>query len=325
MKVTILGTGAYGLALASIAHKNKCTVTLWTPYKHEIENMIKTRENKLKLPGYIIPEDICITNNIKMSIDNSDLIIIATPTEAIKDIAKKLKPIIKSNQLICIASKGIEETTCKFAFDILEKALHTNNISIISGGAFAIDIIKEVPIGLSVAIKDYSNKEIIEKVLKNSFIKLRFNNDIIGTEICGAVKNIVAIAAGIIEGLNLPESSKAMFITEALNDIKNLISLLDGNKNTIMSFAGFGDILLSCTCRKSRNYSFGVMIGQKLDKKSINDYINSTTIEGLYTLKSIYKLLKNKNIKLPIIDLIYAIIYKNKSPEELLKFIIIKE
>ena len=168
-------------------------------------------------------------------------------------------------------------------------------------------------------------ENLLLKPLENDSLKLRESNDIIGVEICGSIKNVIAIAAGMLDGLGYPESTQAMFITESLNDIKELISKLGGNKDTILTFAGFGDLLLTATSTKSRNYTYGTLIGKKLSQKAIDEYVNNTTIEGLYTIKSIYKLLKHKKVRIPIINLIYDIIEKKKKVEELPKFLITKK
>ena len=181
------------------------------------------------------------------------------------------------------------------------------------------------PIGLSLAAKDKETRKLVRKLLENDTLKLRDSKDMLGIEICGAIKNVIAIASGMIYGMNYSDSTKAMFITESLHDIKELIFSLGGTKKTILSFAGFGDILLTCTSENSRNFTLGYLIGNKKSKKEIEDYMNNTTIEGLYTLKSIYKLINNKKVKIPIIDLIYDIIYKNKNPEELITFLIKKK
>lgn len=325
MNVAVLGTGAFGLALASIFYENKFKVTMWSPYEDEIKKIKKEHKNKTRLPDYKIPKEFEFTSNLEKAIQNKELIVIATPTGAINNVSLKLKEYIKENQHICIASKGIEQHTCHFPVDVLKKYIKTDNLSVVSGGSFAVDIINKYPIGLSVATKNENSKELLSKAFSNDYIKIRYNTDLLGTEICGAIKNVIAIAAGIIEGLNLPESSKAMFITESINDIKKLIHLLGGNKKTIMSYAGFGDLLLTCTSTKSRNFTFGIMIGKKTNQKKIEEYINTTTIEGLYTLESIYALLKRKDIEMPIITLIYDIIHNEKVPESLIKFLNIKD
>ena len=142
-------------------------------------------------------------------------------------------------------------------------------------------------------------------------------NDIIGTCICGAIKNVIAIASGIINGLGYPISTQAMLITQSLHDIKELINKLGGNGYTILSFAGFGDIILTCTSEKSRNYTLGKMIGSRVDERNLNEYINSTTIEGLTVLRSIHNIINDNNIDIPMINLIYDIVYNKKNPDNL--------
>ena len=246
------------------------------------------------------------------------------PTAFVNDISKDLKLHLKKNQHICIASKGIEQNTCRFVYDVVADNTNSKNIGIISGPSFAIDVVKKVPIGLSLGTKNIETANIIKKTLENEHFKLRETDDVIGIEVCGSIKNVIAIAAGIVDGMNLPISTKALLITESLNDIKLLIKELGGNDRTILSFAGFGDILLTCTSPKSRNYSFGQLVGKNVSKTQINNYLKTTTVEGVYTLKSIYELIKRKNIEMPLINLIYKIIFGDKKTNELLKFLIEK-
>lgn len=325
MKVTVLGAGAYGIALSLMLNENNCDITLWENFEENANILRDTRENKKVLPGVIIPDNIKITSDLALSVENSELIIIAIPAGFVDDVSSKLKKYVKKNQHICIASKGIEQDTCLFVDDVVLKNINTKKISVISGPSFAIDIARKAPIGLTIASKNNKTIDIVEKALQNETLKLRKINDIIGTEICGSIKNVIAIASGIIDGMGLPESTQAMFITESLLDIGELIKALGGNKKTILTFAGFGDLLLTCTSTKSRNFTFGKMIGENQSKEKVNYYIKNTTIEGLYTLKSIYKLLKNKKVNIPIIDLIYDIVFNNCDPNEIKKFLISKK
>lgn len=324
MKIAILGSGAYGLALANMFHQNNNEINLWTKYKEEKEKLEKERKVK-SLPNIKIPNEFKFYYKMKEAIDNVDLIVIAVPAGAVNDVSKELAKYYKKKQHICIASKGIEQNTCLFVNDVLTKYIKTKKIAVISGGTFAIDMYKNCPLGLSLATKNKETEALLKTTLQNKYLKLRTTNDIIGLEICGSIKNVIAIASGMLAGMGYPDSTSCMFITEALNDIKNLIKALGGNKKTILSYAGFGDLLLTCTSTKSRNYTFGKIIGEGKSKEEINEYINNTTIEGLYTLKSIYKLLKRKKVKMPIIDLIYNIIFKNEEPIKLATFLIEKE
>lgn len=322
MKVTILGTGAYGLALSKILVENKNDVVMWTAFLEEKEQLLNDRSS-LKLKGFELDKETMITTDLEESIKGSNLIVIAIPTAFVTDVCKKLKKYIKSNQHICIASKGIEQGTCLFIHDMIKKQIKTKNIGAISGPSFAIDLVKKVPVGLSVASKNKKTLKLIEEAFVNDHFKLYPTNDIIGIEVCGAIKNIIAIASGMISGMGYPISTQALFITESLHDIKALIHALGGSKKTILSFAGFGDILLTCTSEKSRNYCFGKLIGSNSSKEEIEEYKTSTTVEGLYTLKSIYKLIKNKKIDIPIINIIYNIVFKQEDINTLIEYLMI--
>lgn len=322
MKVAILGCGAYGLALASILVKNKVDVTMWSYKEEEKDKLIKTRKSD-KLKNYKIPECINFSNNMNEVVRGKDLIVIAVPTFSFESTVIKLKECIDKRQPVLIATKGIQQDTCLFLHDVFKKHCK-NKIAVISGPSFAVDIIREVPIGLSLATKHNSVELLVRECFENKLTKFRRTNDIIGVEVCGSIKNVMAIASGMLEGMNATLSTKALFLTESMNDIKELLFALGGKKKTILSFAGFGDILMTSTSSSSRNFSFGCLIGEGKSKQVIDNYLKETTVEGMYTLQSIHKLVKKKNVKMPIINLIYDIINGKKDKEEILSFLIEK-
>lgn len=322
MKIGILGAGAYGMALASVLNKNHWEIEVWTPLQKEFDYLTKYKTVE-KLPNYQIPEEIKFSMDIEEVCKDKELLVIAIPTEYLDSVAKQMAPFIQE-QHICIATKGIENHTCRFCDDIIKSYIQTEHIAVISGPTFAVDMINEVTMGLTLGTKNLTTKLIVKKAFQNNFLKIRTTMDIKGVEFCGAIKNVIAIAAGMLDGMNLPESTKAMFVTEALHDVKDLIEEFGGEKGTILAFAGFGDLLLTCTSPKSRNFSFGKMIGEQKNPQEINQYKEQTTIEGLYTLDSIYLYSKKREILMPFIDLIYDIIYKNEKPETLLTFLIQK-
>ena len=322
MKITVLGAGAYGCALAQILSENKNEVTIWTPFEEEVKTLTEERQTP-KLPNVTIYNNIQITTDLKKALENSKLIVEAIPTAFLSSSIKEVKKYHK-NTPICIATKGIEQKTNLFVYDVVKNILKTDKIAVISGPSFAVDIAHNYPVGLTLACQDKETIDLTFKALANNHFKLRKSHDIIGTELCGSVKNIIAIASGILKGLNMPESTSAMLITESLHDIRALIKGLGGDGNTVLSYAGFGDLLLTATSPKSRNYSFGLLIGSKVSKEEIDNYIKNTTIEGLYTLKSISELVKNKDVDMPIINLMEKIIYEHKAPEELVNFLVEK-
>lgn len=322
MKVGILGCGAYGIALSSILSKNNIDVSIWTHRENEEKELNKTRKSN-KLKGYIIPDTTKITSNISECVNNSDLVVIAVPAFAFEETVQKLAKYLNKKTHVLIATKGIQQNTCMFLNDIFEK-YSKNSYAIISGPTFADDIIKDAPIGFSLATKYNKIEEVVNICFASNKVKFRRTRDVVGVEICASVKNVMAIASGILEGMGVTDSTRALFLTESLNDIKELIHALGGRKNTILSFAGFGDILMTCTSKTSRNFSFGYLIGQGASKEEIDEYLKNTTVEGLYTLKSIHKLVRKKKVKMPIINLISNIIIGKKDKEEILKFLIEK-
>lgn len=324
MKVAILGSGAYGIALASIFYTNKHEVVLYTPIEEERKELNKTRvSNKLK--NYKIPTRIKITTDLELAVKKSDLIVMCVPAFAVDGTAKELSKIISKKQHIMIASKGIENDTCLFLADVLRKYIDTDKYAVLSGPTFAVDIVTNTPVGLSLASTNPKTIKLIKKLMENKTTKLRETSDVIGIEVCGSVKNVMAIASGMLDGLNATDSTKALFLTEVINDIKNLIDALGGSKKTILSFAGFGDIYMTCSSENSRNFTFGKLIGSGKSRKEINDYLKNTTVEGVYTLKSVLEIIKREKIKMPIVELINDIINGKEKKEKLLEFLITKK
>lgn len=325
MKVALIGTGVYGVAIASEIYKTCKNITMWTESQERYNQYLKDGCIKNIIKGLEFPSSIKLTMDYEKAVKNADIIFITSTAAYVGSICHEIKPYITKKTIICIASKGIENTTCSFLSDIAHEELKNKNIAIISGPSFAVDMAGNNPVGLSIASHSKKAIKAIKSVLENDTLKLRDTTDLIGVQICGSIKNVIAVAAGMLDGMNYPESTQSFLITEALNDIKNLIEALGGNPKTINSFAGVGDLLLTCTSTKSRNFSFGRVIGSGATKEEIEQHLKENTVEGYYTLKSIYKLIKNKKIKMPIIDLIYKIIMNGEDPKLLISFLVNKK
>ena len=221
MNVSIIGTGIYGIAIALNIARNNHNIKMWSENKELIDNFQKNHNFK-PLTDTKIPKNIIVTNDIKEAIKDTELIIIATTAKYVRSVCDAMKPISK-NIPICIASKGVENETCSFLSDIVFDILKSKNIGVISGPTFAIDLISEEPCALSLAISSKKTEKTVKKALANPLLKLRINHDLNGTEICGSIKNVIAIAAGILEGLGYHESTRYFLITEAIHDIKELL------------------------------------------------------------------------------------------------------
>ena len=323
MNIAIIGTGAYGLSNALILHKNNNHIKMWVESTERAEYFNKNRNNNEVLPNHKIPSDIEFSNDYEYVLKDAKLVFIMVAAKYVATVAKEILKYQTPTMHFCIASKGIEQDSCEFLDKIFKTFVKTKKLAVISGPSFAIDLANNEPVGLSIASKNKRTIELIKMAYGKNTMKLRATNDIIGIELCGSIKNVIAIAAGILEGLGYSESTRSFLITESLHDIKELIYKLGGHKKTILSFAGVGDLLLTATSTKSRNYSYGILLGQRKVKEA-KKYIESNTVEGYYTLKSIYRLLRKKQVSMPVIDLIYKVVMKEEDPNLLVDFLLNK-
>ena len=303
MKVGFIGCGVYALTLSKIFRKNNCNITMWSKFEDEISNL-KSKYDYIKF-----------TNNLK-EISNSDLIVVAIPSSFIIDTINKFKQYYNNNEIL-IASKGILNNGT-FISETIEKILNTTKISVISGPTFAIDIDSNIPLGLSLGSNHKSSINLIKKVLETDYLKLEIINDVIGIEFCGSIKNVIAISCGMIEGLKYPESTRYKYLTNIIKELYEIIPQIGGKKETINSYAGIGDLLLTSTSTKSRNYSLGIVLGKGEDYIK---YTEKNTTEGYYTLLSLYKLLQSKNINMNMINILYSIIYEKNNINEFIELL----
>lgn len=325
MKITLLGTGAYGLAIASKLASNNFNVCMWTENKEKEEEYQKTHNLKSINSNYEMPDNIEVTSNIKDAMTDAKIVFFTCASKYVSDMSTLILPYFNKDMIICIASKGIDEKTCNLLSNVVKFILNSKNITVISGPTFAVDMLNNEPVALAIAGTNKKSLNTVISVLSGKTIKLRKSKDLIGIQICGSIKNIIAIASGILGGLGYSESTRAFLINESLHDIKNLIHYMGGKKKTILSFAGIGDLLMTCMSTKSRNYSFGYVIGKTKDKKEMEKYLENNTVEGLNTLKTVLILLKRKNINIPLITLINDIVNFKKTPESLADFLINKK
>ena len=323
MKVTVLGTGIYGLALASMLAKNGANVCMWTENEDKYKEWEKHKNIK-SIIDYKLPDNIRLTKSYEDALKDANLIILVCASKYLNKVLVNIKPYYDKNVPICVATKGINDEDGSFFSDNIKDVLNTKKVAVLSGPTFAVDILSCEPVALALATKSKKVFKLIKSLLSSDTLKLRRSRDLIGVQICGSVKNIIAIASGILNGLGHSESTSAFLINESLHDIKNLIHALKGKKRTILSYAGVGDLLMTSMSSKSRNFSFGKIVATG-NKKKIDEYLNTITVEGYTTLKTILKLLDKKNIDVPLFKLINDIIDGNKKPEILLEFLVTKE
>ena len=297
---------------------------MWSAVDEEIDVLSKTKKNPKAL-DVVMPDSIKYTKDIKLALRKSDIVIIGVATKYVKCVCEIIKDYVKDKTIV-IASKGIEQDSLMFASMIVKNTLRTKKICTLSGPSFAIDMVNTNNIiGLSLAATNKKSRKLVKKAISSDTLKIRYTDDFIGVELCGAMKNVIAVASGIINGLGACDSTKAMFLTECINDVRHLIKKFGGNEKTVLSFSGIGDILLTSTSVTSRNYRYGKMVGEGKSKRNLNIFLKNNTVEGVYTLVSIYKLTKIKRINVPFLVLIHNVLFNGLDPKSILSFLIEKK
>ena len=306
MKIGVIGSGSWGTAIAMLLARNGYEAKILSRSDDTVKGINNHNKNQRCFPDILLDKKITATTDVN-ELYQYDTIFIVLPVQEIRSFLVTNQIPKHINLVLC--SKGIESSTLSFASDIVGNQY---NIVIISGPNFASEIVRGLPASTTIASKNVVLANKIAALLNQSSFKTYITQDVIGTEICGAIKNVIAIAVGIFEGISLGENAKASLITKSLAEIGLLIETFGGDKDTIMGFAGVGDLILTCSSNLSRNRSFGISIatGRKFEAK---------TIEGFYTTKAIYEIGKKYQLDLPICYAIYKILYEDANPQDLTK------
>lgn len=320
MKIAMVGCGAYSLAVSLRLNQNNNNVTIWSESKEKVDLVNKKHQLNDILKGVKIPKEIEFTTSLEECVKDRDVIYVIVAAQYIYETMNNIKKFINHDSIICIGTKGIEQESCKFIHQITEEVTKCKHVVVISGPSFAIDVANNNPVALTLASKSKDAIAKVSKTLNSPTVKLQETQDVVGVEICGAIKNVIAIAAGIINGLGYQESTLSFLITESMYEIKNIIKHLNGDEKTILSYAGIGDIILTCTSTKSRNFSFGkFLINATLNEK--NNYLIDNTVEGYSSLNSISKILSRIDVESELINTLYDIVFKNEDPNILIEWL----
>lgn len=325
-KISVIGSGGWGIALTILLHKNGHNLTIWSFDKKEAEELKITRQNKTKLPNILVPEDIKVTDNLKEAVDNKDILVLAVPSKAIRSVSKSLKDIIKDNQIIVNVAKGLEENTLKTMTDIIEEELKEKKpqVAVLSGPSHAEEVGKGIP---TTCVVSAHNKELtlyLQNIFMNPSFRVYTSPDMIGVEIGGALKNVIALAAGIADGLNYGDNTKAALITRGIKEISALGVAMGGEQSTFYGLTGLGDLIVTCASMHSRNRRAGILLGQG---KTLDEAIKEVNmvVEGVYSAKSALMAAKKYNVEIPIIEQVNAVLFENKNAAEAVNELMIRD
>jgi glycerol-3-phosphate dehydrogenase (NAD(P)+) len=317
MNVAVLGAGGWGTTLSILLSRNGHNVALWEFNKEYAETLEEYRENFYFLPKVKIPKSVKITNDLDFALNNKLLVLITTPTQFIRSSFEQLKNYDFRNKIIVSASKGIENNSLMLVSEILEdifKKIKKKNISCLSGPSHAEEVSRKIPTAVVCGCENLSVAKIVQNVFANNYFRVYSSHDLIGTEIGGALKNVIAIAAGINDGAGFGDNTKAALMTRGIIEIMRLGLLMKARKETFFGLSGIGDLIVTCSSKHSRNRFVGEQIGAGRKLNSVLKEMKMVA-EGVATTKSAYQLSKKLKIDLPITEQVYEILFKNKSPK----------
>ncbi|GAA3648301.1 NAD(P)H-dependent glycerol-3-phosphate dehydrogenase [Asaccharospora irregularis] len=314
-KICVLGAGSWGSALALELAKKGYEISMWTKNQEQAESIKLTRENKNYLPGILFPENIGLTTDIEEAIKGSTVIVLAVPSQAIRSICSKIKPFVKDEQILVDVAKGLEKGTGLRLSEVCKEELPNNPYVTLSGPSHAEEVARDIPTTVVVASEDLNVAKKIQDIFMSPEFRVYTNPDIVGVELGGALKNIIAFGAGICDGLGYGDNAKAALMTRGISEIGRLGVAMGANKLTFAGLSGIGDLIVTCTSMHSRNRRAGILIGQG---KSLEETLEEVkmVVEGITATDVAHKVAKELNIDMPITNAIYSVLYEGLDPKE---------
>ena len=310
--ISVIGAGAWGTTLACLLSNKGYDVTLWVREKNVAEEINNTRINSAYLPDITLPDDLRITHSIDDAVKKARYVLNAVPAQYTRAVFKEAFPFIPDQAIIISASKGIERGTLLTVSCIL-KELSAHPVAVLSGPSFAKEVIKKLPAAVTLATEDKNIGFILQEMFNINNFRVYTHDDILGVEIGGALKNVMAIASGISDSLGLGNNARASLITRGLVEMTRLGVAMGAKEKTFSGLSGIGDLVLTCTSPLSRNYTVGIKLGQGMKLKEILDQTRSVA-EGVATAESAFELSKKYNVEMPIVEQVYRVLYEDKDP-----------
>ncbi len=306
-KVAIIGAGSWGTALATVIADKGLKVSIWARNKEQIKSMSERRENLKYLPGILLNENIKLELDMKKALEKAETVIFAVPTQAFRGSFQEASKYINDDAIIVNVAKGIEQGTLMRLSEVAKEVKENVKYVVLSGPSHAEEVGKKMPTTVAIASEDEKAAKSIQDLFFTNRFRTYLNNDIVGVEIGGALKNIIALGAGISDGIGFGDNAKAALMTRGLAEISRLGISLGAKQETFAGLAGMGDLIVTCTSMHSRNRRCGIMIGEGMSPKSANEEIGMV-VESVFTTKAAYELSKKRNVEMPITEIIYKVI-----------------
>lgn len=322
-EIAIIGSGGWGTAAAVHLNKLGHKITLWSWLKEESDSLRNNLENKAFLPGVKLSDDITYTSDISC-VKDKELIVLVTPSKAIRSTARSMAGYVSKGAVIVILSKGIEDESLKTLSDVVEEEIPQATVAVMSGPSHAEEVARGIPTTNIAACSDISKAQLVQSVFMSETFRVYTGTDVTGVELGGALKNVIALCAGILDGIGYGDNTKAALMTRGIKEIARLGEKMGANPETFWGLSGVGDLIVTCTSMHSRNRRAGILIGQG---KTVDEAIAEVNmvVEGIVNCNAAYKLSQKYNVDMPIVSEAYNVIYNGKSPKDAVTDLMIRD
>lgn len=322
--ISIIGAGSWGTALALLLHKNGHHVTVWSIVEAEIKMLQTEHEHKDKLPGVKLPEDMEFTTDLEAAVTGRDVLVLAVPSPYTRSTSHNMQPYVKEGQLIVNVAKGVEENTLLTLSQIIEEEIPQAEVAVLSGPSHAEEVGRGIPTTIVVGAKKKATAEYLQNIFMSEVFRVYISPDVLGIELGAALKNVVALAAGIADGLGYGDNTKAALITRGITEIARLGVAMGGRFETFCGLTGIGDLIVTCASMHSRNRRAGMLIGQGYTARQAMDEVKMV-VEGVYSAKAAMGLAKKYGVQLPIIEQVNSVLFDGQLADEAVKNLMLRD
>lgn len=322
--VCVLGAGSWGSALAALLSENGHEVTLWSIDEKEVEMLLTYREQKDKLPGVKIPENICVTSSLSDAVKGKEVLVFAVPSVFVRSTAKSVSPFYEAGQMIVDVAKGIEEKSLMTLSQIIEEEISGAEVCVLSGPTHAEEVGRKMPTTCVVGAKKKETADFLQDMFMNEYFRVYTSPDMAGIELGGALKNVIALAAGIADGLGYGDNSKAALITRGIAELSRLGMAMGGKLETFAGLSGIGDLIVTCTSRHSRNHNAGELIGKGYTMEEAMGQVKMV-VEGVYSAKAVLALAHKYQVSMPIVEEINQVLFEGKNAREAVEELFLRD
>lgn len=312
-KITILGSGGFGMSLAVMLNKLSHEVTVWSAFKEELETIRNDGEHRAKLPGVKIPEEIKLDSDISC-VSGSNIVLLGIPSPFVRDVARKAAPFITDEMIVVNTSKGLERGSLKLISDVIREEIPNSPIVILSGPSHAEEVALGVPTTVVAASEDLNAAAYIQEIMSSNVFRIYINSDVTGCEIGGALKNIIALCAGICDGMKYGDNTRAALMTRGITEIARLGAAMGADNSTFAGLTGIGDLIVTCTSMHSRNRRAGILIGQGVSPQEAVKLVG--TVEGYNCCKIALELAKKVGVSMPITEQLSKVLFDGGNVKE---------